>query len=227
MKDSELLEDLGMQYATNTSKRKHRFGLFKCGYCGSTFKAQLTNVAIGTTKGCGCLRKTHGKSNHPMYTIWTNMLGRVTNKKHNSYDNYGGNGITVCDRWMTFDNFFNDMEEAFNDGLSLDRIDNNKGYSPENCRWTTKEVQARNTKAIRANNTSGYRGVTKNTSGNKWTASIGVNKKYINLGSFSTAAEAGKAYDEYVIKHKLEHTTNSSLTADVKEPQQIGVLNDV
>jgi len=105
-------------------------------------------------------------------------------------------------------NFINDMYPSFQEGLSLDRIDNNKGYSLDNCRWTNKTIQARNTCKIQKNNTSGYRGVYLYKRTGKYVVRIRVNYTRINLGAFTTAIEAAKAYDKYVIDNNLEHTKN-------------------
>lgn len=80
------------------------------------------------------------------YGCWRNMLSRCRNKNYFRYKDYGGRGITVCDKWLQFSGFLEDMGEKPNN-LSLDRIDNNKGYYKENCRWTTQKEQMKNTRA--------------------------------------------------------------------------------
>lgn len=77
------------------------------------------------------------------YISWHHMKQRCLNPKNHKWEAYGGRGITICKRWHKFENFFADMGER-PDGLSLDRIDNNKGYSKDNCRWATHDVQANN-----------------------------------------------------------------------------------
>lgn len=88
--------------------------------------------------------QTHKQSYTKLYRTWASMKDRCTNKRSKEYKRYGGRGIELCKRWMSFENFYKDMGDR-PDGLSLDRIDNNKGYSPSNCRWATASQQSRNT----------------------------------------------------------------------------------
>lgn len=88
--------------------------------------------------------KTHGLSKTKFYTVWAGMKQRCTNPNYAYSKNYGGRGITLCEEWYKFINFYNDMYPTFRDGLLLDRIDNNKGYSKNNCRWVDWKVQNNN-----------------------------------------------------------------------------------
>ncbi len=136
------------------------------------------------------------------------MVARCTNEKNTRYKYYGARGIKVCKEWLDVKKFIEDMYPTFSNGMSIDRIDNESGYSKKNCRWTTKEVQSRNTRKIRSNNTSGYRGVHYCKNARKWRTTISVDSKRICLGFFNTVEEAGDEYDRYVIENILEHTIN-------------------
>ena len=100
------------------------------------------------------------------------------------------------------------QNQIITDTNNIDRENNNSGYSPDNCRWVKKEIQARNTRQIMITNKSGYRGVSWHKRYNKWVAKINVNKKRIHLGYFEDKIEASKAYDKYVIDNNLEYTRN-------------------
>ena len=154
------------------------------------------------------MKTTHGLWNHRLYHTWKSMKRRVFDIKSKSYKHYGGRGITICDRWLDVKNFIDDMYPSYKEGLELDRINNNGNYEPNNCRWTTRSVQCRNTVRIMSRNTSGYRGVGFNKHQNKFVASITINRRRTQIGAFKTAEEAGYAYDKYVIDNNLEHTTN-------------------
>lgn len=211
-----LIEDLGMLFPKPSSTRKRRYGLYLCN-CSKIFIARTDQIISSHTKSCGCHKKimakiTHEKhklSTHRLYNTWQHMISRCTNTKHKQYKSYGGRGITVCDRWLDVSNFIKDMDDTYEYNLSIDRINNDSGYSPENCRWTTREIQTQNTRLIRSTNTSGYRGVRESYPGsNRWMSKIGINRKAISLGTFDYPWTAAYVYDSYAIKHKTNHTKN-------------------
>lgn len=121
--------------------------------CGQIKNVIKNSVVNGYSKSCGCMQKkraricntTHGMSSTGEYSVWQDMLRRCYKKYRKDYDNYGGRGIQVCDRWRySFINFINDMGYRPSEKHSIDRIDNDKHYCPENCRWVTQKEQTRN-----------------------------------------------------------------------------------
>lgn len=116
------------------------------------------------------------KNTHPsLYQTWANMKTRCFNKNSIDYRDYGDRGIGVCKEWLTFANFAEDMLPTFVEGLTLDRINNNEGYSPENCRWATPKQQALNR---RSNRLLLYRGVTKHLT--VWANELGIKRTTIS-----------------------------------------------
>lgn len=123
--------------------------------CGNRKVIVGVNLITGNAKSCGCYnsevaskrsieRNTiHGQYNSPTYNSWCSMMQRCTNKNYKRYKDYGGRGITVCNRWYIFENFLEDMGER-PEGLSLDRIDNEGNYESGNCKWSISKEQSSN-----------------------------------------------------------------------------------
>jgi hypothetical protein len=152
--------------------------------------------------------KTHGLSGHPLYRIWRGMIRRTTNPNHPDWEFYGGRGISVCKKWMDFLVFYKEMISTYREDLSLDRVDNNRGYCKSNCRWTDRSTQAQNTRVIHANNTSGFRGVTWNKRCGKWQGQIRVNGHLYFLGLYESKESAAIAYNSYILKNGTAHPLN-------------------
>lgn len=133
--------------------------------CGNLKNIYRGNLLSGKTKSCGCLKGQliakkklkhgHSKSkNHKpskVYSTWSSMLTRCTNKNNKRYKDYGERGISVCERWKIFENFLEDMGMPPANNYSIDRIDNNGIYEKNNCRWASKKTQSRNKRTVKLN----------------------------------------------------------------------------
>lgn len=131
----------------DTGERRRGNVIWKCiCECGNETKIEVRN--FGKIKSCGICTK-HRMSNTPTYKSWHNMKQRCLNENHKAFKNYGKRGITVCERWMKFENFLEDMGERPSKEYSIERIDNNKGYNKSNCIWILDYKQNRNKKTTK------------------------------------------------------------------------------
>lgn len=131
-------------------KPKRRHYLCKCD-CGAVRVVSVSHLTSGHTKSCGCLSKEmasdrakHGYYGTTEYASWYSMKKRCLNKNYKEYQYYGGRGINICERWLDFENFIQDMGKKPSPSHSLDRIDNAGNYEPRNCRWASKTKQGNN-----------------------------------------------------------------------------------
>ncbi len=131
------------------SGRRKRYFLCRCD-CGNEISIRLESLAQGKTISCGCYRSekasTHRLTHHPLYGVWRDMRSRCDGRNKRSFHNYGERGIKVCDEWKnSFESFYEwCINNGYRKGLTLDRIDVDDNYSPENCRFVTMKVQQNN-----------------------------------------------------------------------------------
>ena len=129
--------------------RKER--MYKClCECGTSKDVKHNHLLNEKTKSCGCSWTTHGMSNSNEYRVWDSMVRRCHNKNHHAFKDYGGRGIQVCDKWLNFKGFFEDMGSQPK-GMTLERKNNSLGYSKDNCTWATITEQARNRRSTKLN----------------------------------------------------------------------------
>ena len=140
--------------------RKDRRAKCQCD-CGEVRLVRIADLRHGKSRSCGCatveatvIRCTKhgfaGRGSRPAaYRTWKEMRKRCLSSKSSRYHDYGGRGITICDRWLDFENFYADMGDPPSPAHSIERIDNNSGYSPDNCKWATNKEQQRNKRTSR------------------------------------------------------------------------------
>jgi len=183
-----------IEYA-GSSKAKKRRWLCSC-ECGGTSIVTTGDLNTGNVRSCGCLLKvaniTHGMSRTKIHGRWLGMRTRCHNKKSMYYNNYGGRGIFVCSEWRhDFSAFYEwFISNGGDESLEIDRINNNLGYSPENCRLVTRAVNNNNRRE--RSSASGVQGVRERPNG-RWQAYKYVDGTQVHIGTFSNKEEAIKA----------------------------------
>lgn len=195
-----IVDDLG------ESRRKV---LAKCPNCKTDNVHLMQSIKNNIIKSCGCVKPKmkHGLSRTKLYSILNGIKQRVGNKNSPSYKNYGKRGIKLCKEWEDVEVFTKwALENGYRDNLSIDRIDNDGNYEPSNCRWTTSEIQSRNTRRLQSNNTSGYRGVSYDKARKLFVAKITIDNKAITLGSNKEAKKCAEMRDKFIYDNNLEHT---------------------
>jgi len=192
-----IIEEVEPHYYPS-GERRRKF-LMQCD-CGSAPKTYLTSsFRNGTTVSCGCYNKekrtTHGMYETRQYQCWADMKTRCDCKENKFYDYYGGRGISYCDKWKTFEGFWEDMQDDYSDDLTINRRDNDKGYSKDNCRWDTKSFQGHMRRKLNGTIFSVI-GATESEAAGKINASIRWEIYNLYLGSYETEQEVAEAYDQ-------------------------------
>lgn len=174
---------LTVESRAENDRSGHSAWLCRCD-CGKTTIARGSHLKEGYIQSCGCIAKErlkerstkHGLEHTRTYRIWKDMLSRCYNPKNNRYHRYGGRGITVCPEWKdNIQNFHNwAMQNGYRDDLTIDRINNEGPYSPENCRWVTHKEQLNNTSR---NRRVTINGITKTVA--QWSEETGTNRRTI------------------------------------------------
>ena len=210
----ELVKDLGQEKITENSKEKKRMGIFSCPVCKKEFRTVYYKAIRGETKSCsqckGSLsskkRIKHNYGTHPLIKIHWRIMNCCNNKNSEFYDRYGGRGIKVCKEWedaLTFINWC--LNNGYKKGLTIDRINNNGDYEPNNCRWTSRFVNASNRETFK-NNKSGYSGVYFFKPTKKWASLLRYKNKLNSLGHYLTKKEALDARNKFIVDNNLPHS---------------------
>jgi hypothetical protein len=163
--------------------------------CGRESIVSGSALNCGKTKSCGCLtaenrkkaKTTHGQSNSRIYRIWSQMKVRCFSKKKDNYNLYGGRGITICPEWLDFNNFFKwAVKNGYKDDLSIDRINVDGNYEPENCRWATRKEQQNNR---RVNRNFTLNGIEKTVS--EWAEELNISRSALYHRVYRGCSEEG------------------------------------
>lgn len=150
----KLIDLIGRTYGrltvtSRSTNSRHGGSRWNCACaCGQRVVTAGGDMHSGRTKSCGCLVLKHGRSSTPEYRAWLSMRDRCSNQNHPQYANYGGRGITVCERWLSLELFLSDVGPRPTPKHSIDRIDNDGNYEPSNVRWSDRQTQSENRRSI-------------------------------------------------------------------------------
>lgn len=201
---------------TQKSKNAENFALFQC-ECGSVVEIYKRHGISAKTKTCkDCADKIrkqkstkHGYSRSRYYRIWSDIKDRCFNKNNESYKDYGGRGIGIYEEWVNnpvlFIEYILNLEDSNTETYSIDRIDNDKGYYPDNLRFSCKVTQSNNQRFQKPKNK--YYGVRKRK--NIYITEISDNGKYVYLGSSSSELECAIIREKYIIENNLKNIKNN------------------
>jgi len=213
MKTSLIMKDLGIMdtgsIRTDTGKpRRRRMLLIQCSQCNKQY--QITKVSYDVKKNdmcqsCSVAKSAtkHGMSSTRLYKLWNKIKDRCYNTKQDGYEMYGGRGITMSSEFLDFNIFSSwSLNNGYTDELTIDRIDNDIGYSADNCRWVGWDIQSTN-KPKRKDNTSGYTGIRKEK--NLYRATINSNGSVVYDKRFDTIEKAVHSRNKFIADHHYPH----------------------
>lgn len=188
---------------------KHKKYLCECS-CGNIVSVMKEHLTSGRQRSCGCLKKnccghpTHREIHTRLYRTWGNMVNRCTNSNNPAWERYGGRGISVCNEWTDYITFSEwAKQNGYQDNLTIDRIDNNGNYCPENCRWVSTFVQANNTSK---NHFITYNGDTKTIG--EWARYLGIPYKTLHYRIVSLKWDIERAFTQPLRKRANCQTLN-------------------
>lgn len=197
-----LVKDLGIVYGK-------RMAIFECTSCKKNITCRTDSLTARRDGGMclSCRTNKNANANGRLGKIWINMIQRCHNKSHPQFKDYGERGIYVYEKWKNSFNSFKQwaLKNGYRDNLFIDRRNNNKEYHPDNCRFVDRCTQNQN-RRIYNTSSSNYRGVSK--SNNKWRARISINNKRVSLGLYATKEDAAIAYNNFIVKNKLNYILN-------------------
>lgn len=202
----KLIKDLGFLYPSENSKKRVRFGMYECPACKSPTKIATTRVTTGRAKSClSCSKKkflsnstTHCMSGTRLYITHKNMIGRCYKPKDSNYRLYGERGIRVCAEWHDRETFFKwALSNGYTDCLTIDRINADGNYTPENCRWADLKAQAQNRRK-RKYCSSQFIGIRKLKCG-VFESRVMIDGKRHHIGRFKSEHEAALERDKFII----------------------------
>ena len=210
----KVIEDLGMKKPTENYYKKVRMAIFECTNCKQPFEAVVSKKAESQLHCKCCIGTSIKKPNrdHKLWKIWADTRAKLKITTDDRRISYFDKGIKMCPEWDTsYDTFFDwAMNNGYKDGLTIDRIDNDGDYTPENCRWVNYSVQVVNQRVLKSCNTSGYKGVFKITD-HRWVVHIKWEHSNYGLGTFKDPKTAAKAYDSFVKIMNWPHSVNGVL----------------
>lgn len=207
----KIIKELGMVQVNHYKVRKTEY---ECHICKSSFVADTSAVNRGKITKCNkCPRikpkSKHGDTGKRLYRIWSLMKDRCANANNVNHKYYGGRGIKVCDDWSLEYIKFKEwaLSNGYSDDLTIDRINNDGNYEPNNCRWANYSEQALNRSVAGSIKLRGVSLIDNNRK-NKYRASIKHDGKSIHIGCFDSELKAAIAYDNYIVENNIKKIRN-------------------